>query len=197
MKFLDPNANIGELTESARQMVSRDRLLNSILTKLPTPERAEQIFNIIAKHVQAEEAGDTQATMETLVPEPIFESLPEGKSYRGHQSVSEDYARRYFGLTRKLHITNMNVDAKGAYVEMLWEGHQKNTYHGIKPVSNPKKFFLPMVVYYEVSNDGLIQRESVYYDQYLGTLSLEIIPDILSSPIRMLQLNPLLIFRRE
>lgn len=195
-KFLNPNPNLGELTESARQMVSRDKLLSSVLEKLPTAERAEQIYNVLAAHILAEEAGDTDATMATMDKNPVFESLPEGKIYQGHQSVADDYARRYYGLTRKLHITNLTVDSKGAFAEMLWEGYQKNTYVGVKPVKNAKRFFIPMVVYYEVTNEGLIKRESVYYDQYLGALSLELIPDILSSKLQLIRLNPGLLFRR-
>lgn len=195
-KFLNPNPKIGELTESARQMVSRDKLLSSILDKLPTAERAEQIYNVLAAHIIAEEAGDTEATMATMEKDPVFESLPEGKTYRGHKSVADDYSIRYSGLTRKLHITNLTVDSKGAFAEMLWEGFQKDTYKGVKPVKNGKRFFIPMVVYYEVSNRGLIQRESVYYDQYLGALSLELIPDILSNKLQLLRLNPGLFFRR-
>lgn len=196
-KFLNPKANVGELTESARQMVSRDKLLQSALDKIPTAERAEQIVKILGQHILAEEAGDTSATMATMDPNPVFESLAEGKIYSGHQSVAEDYARRYYGLTRKLHITNLTIDKKGAFAEMLWEGLQVNTYKEINPVSNPKKFFIPMVVYYEVTEQGLIKRESVYYDQYLGALSLEIIPDVLASKLQLISLNPGLLLRKS
>jgi hypothetical protein len=196
-KFLDPRAKVGDLTESARKMVSRDHLLQSVLDKIPTPERVEQIHSILVKHIEAEEAGDTDATMATMDREPVFESIVEGKTYRGHQNVAEDYARRYHGLTRKLHITNLTVDVHGACAEMLWEGVQKDNYRGFAPVSHPKKFFIPMVVYYEVNPEGLIRRESVYYDQYLGALSLEVFPDILKSKVNLLRLNPGLIFRKR
>jgi hypothetical protein len=135
--------------------------------------------------------------MATMAADPTFENMPEGKSYRGHQSVAEDYARRYSGLTRKLHLTNINVDSKGAFAEMLWEGVQKGVYHEVKPVSNATRFFIPMVVYYEVNDDGLIVRESVYYDQYLGALSLKILPDVLQNKFQLITLNPSLIFRKS
>lgn len=195
-KFLNPKADIGTLTESAKQMVSRNQLLDKILANIPTPERAQQIFSILAKHIEAEEAGDTEATMATMTKAPIFESMPEGVSYVGHQNVMEDYARRYSGLTRKLHITNIVVDNNGASAEMIWEGFQKGSYKGLKPAKNNTKFFIPMVVYYEVSNDGLIQRESVYYDQYLGSLSLEILPDVLSHKAALVAINPKLLLRK-
>lgn len=196
LKFLNPSLGVGELTESAKTMRSRDELLQSVLNSIPTPERVEQIHNILIKHIHAEEAADLDATMATLEKEPVFESMSEGKIYRGHQSVAEDYARRYYGLTRKLHITNLSVNKDGAFAEVIWEGLHKNTYKGIKPVKNAKVFNIPMVIYYEVSARGLIQRESVYYDQYLGALSLDIIPDILSSKLQLMRLNPLLLFRR-
>jgi len=179
-----------------KSMPTRNQLLKSILEKIPAPERASQIVDIVQKHIIAEENQDLDATMATLSREPIFESIPDGKTFYGHRSVADDYAIRYSGLTRKLHITNMTVDSKGAYAEMLWEGKQVGTYKNIKPVTNPKKFYLPMIVYYEVDDDGLIMRESVYYDQYLATLSLEIIPDIIHSKFRLIELNPRLIFRK-
>lgn len=195
-KFLNPAAKVAELTESGRKNLSRDRIMQSVLDKIPTADRVEQITSIILKHIDAEERNHVEDTMATLDPNPIFESIPEGAIYQGHKAVQDDYKIRYQGMTRTLHITNLTVDTNGAFAEMLWEGQQVDTYKGFKPVENAKKFFLPMIVYYEVTSQGLIKRESVYYDQYLGLLSLELIPDILKNSLDMLALNKGLIFRK-
>jgi hypothetical protein len=195
-KFLNPDANVADLTVSARKMLSRDRLLGHLLEKIPTPERVEQVFNIVAKHLDAEERRHVQDTMATLDPNPIFESVPEGIIYETHEDVQKDYEIRYDGLTRKLHVTNMVVDSSGAFAEVLWEGQQVSSYKGYAPAKNAKRFFLPMVIYYEVTQQGLIKRESVYYDYYTGLLSLEMIPHIIKEPLTMVQLNNDLVMRK-
>lgn len=97
----------------------------------------------------------------------------------------------------KRHVTNLVVDKNGCFAELMWEGTQKGSIKGFKPPKSRPKIYLPVAVYYAVNDAGLIARETVYYDQYLMMLNLDLIPDIANRSMTLTLLNPGLITRKE
>lgn len=186
------------ITVSKKMNLKRSDLTDFILDRIPAEDRAEQILNTVVTHIEAEEKNDVEATMKTMIANPVFEDIPAGVVLQGHQSIAKDYLERFASFpSMKRHITNAMVDKNGCFMELLWEGYQKGSKRGVKPTKNPPKFVLPVSVYFEVNEMGLITRETAYYDQYLGMLSLELIPDILNNKALLLMLNPGLALRLD
>lgn len=202
----DPNANdyrkylqakdIHQTTISSRNKLKREEILDTLLQRIPTRERVVQIHDTVMSHIIAEENNDIEGTMKTMVKNPVFEDAAAGLVIHGHKNVIADYTARFDSFPfLKRHVTNFMVDAKGVWVELVWEGYQKGPVRGIKPPAMPGKFVLPLAAYFEVDDDGLISRETAYYDQYLGLLGLDVLPDVLQNKKILLMLNPGLLGR--
>jgi steroid delta-isomerase-like uncharacterized protein len=190
--------NLKDLTLSMSQMPPRDQLLQQALDRVPSAARIQQIHDVVMAHTVAEETGDLDATMATLVDNPIYEDVASGKTYRGHQDVLDDYRSKYKSFpSMKRHVAQMMIDKNGCFAELMWEGRQEGAVQGIKPPKNRPKIYLPVSVYWEVNDDGKIVRETVYYDQYLMLLNLDILPDIVNKPMALALLNPGLILRKK
>jgi steroid delta-isomerase-like uncharacterized protein len=186
------------LTIAAKEMPRREDLLKRAMQRIPSQDRIEQIHNIVVAHTAAEENNDVDTTMATMIEKPIYEDVASGKTFIGHQDVMEDYRQRFQAFpSMKRHVTNMMVDSEGCFIEIIWEGEQKGVVKGLKPSANRPKLYLPVSVYYAVNHDGKIERETVYYDQYLMMLNLEIIPDIANKPVTLAMLNPGLVRRKK
>lgn len=189
---------LNSLTLSSGKMPSRDQLLEMAMNNIPSPERVQQIHDVVMAHTIAEETADLDATMATLVDKPIYEDVASGKTFVGHQDVMDDYRTKYKAFpSMARHVTNMAIDKNGCFAELVWEGAQKGSIQGLKPPTNRPKIYLPVTVYWEVNEEGKIARETVYYDQYLMLLNLDIIPDIVNKPLTLMFLNPGLMLRRE
>jgi hypothetical protein len=186
------------LTEAAKAIPAREELLENALRNIPSEDRVKQIHDTVITHLIAEETADVDLTMSTLVEKPIYEDIASGKTIVGHQDVMDDYRKKYESfpaMTR--HLTNFMVDKNGCFVELLWEGKQEGPIQGITPPKNRPKIYLPVTVYFQVNEMGKISRETVYYDQYLMFLNLDLIPDIANKPLVLALLNPGLIGRRD
>lgn len=190
--------DIHKTTLSSMKNLQRDEILENALARIPTRERAEQIYKTVMTHIIAEEQNDVETTMSTMIENPVFEDVPAGTIIQGHKNIAVDYAARFKSFpSMKRHITSFMVDAKGVFVELVWEGYQKDSVKGIKPPLNARKFVLPVAAYFDVNDAGLIERESAYYDQYIGLLGLDILPDVMAHKSVLLVLNPGLILRQD
>ena len=189
---------LNSLTIAASKLPDRSQLLDLAMANIPTPDRVEQIYKTIMAHTIAEENNDLDTTMATMVDQPIYEDVASGKTFVGHQDVLADYRAKYASFPMmKRHVTNVMVDKNGCFAELMWEGQQVGPVKGIKAPKNRPKIYLPVSVYYEVNEQGKIARETVYYDQYLMMLNLDLIPDIANNQLTLALLNPGLILRKD
>lgn len=189
---------LNNLTISASQMPKRDEWLRKLEDSIPTKERLQQIHSVVIRHTVAEEEGNLDETMATLTDKPIFEDVASGKTTVGHKDVFNDYKERYSAFPNmQRHITNMMIDNNGCFVELMWEGHQAGPIRGLSAPKNRPKIYLPNTVYFSVTEEGKISRETVYYDQYLMAMNVDIIPDIMNNPLQLAFLNPGIIARKQ
>lgn len=190
--------NVWDLTQSSQKRISRDRLVEQARNSIPSEERAIQITETVIEHIIAEEVNDVERTLATMVENPIFEDIPAGVTLQGHKDVAADYAARYVSFpSMKRHITNIMVDNNGCFTELIWEGVQKGSVRGVKPSRHPRKIYMPVLAYFEVNEQGLISRETAYYDQYIAMLNMDLIPDFLNKKFFLLMMNPGLVARLE
>ncbi|AFY00821.1 nuclear transport factor 2 family protein [Bdellovibrio bacteriovorus] len=190
--------DISKTTLSAMKKIQREEILDLALKRIPTPDRVEQIFETVMTHIVAEEQNDVEMTMSTMIENPVFEDVAAGAIIQGHKNIAADYAGRFNSFpSMKRTITNFMVDAQGVWVELIWEGYQRDSVKGVKPPKNVEKFVLPVAAYFDVNEQGLISRETAYYDQYLGLVNLDILPDVINNKALLLLVNPGLVTRLD
>ena len=191
-------SDVGALTQSSQKRLKRTAILEQVRNSIPSQERALQITETAIEHIIAEEKNDVERTLATMVENPIFEDIPAGVTLTGHKDIAADYAARYVSFpSMKRHITNIMVDNKGCFAELIWEGVQKGSVRGVKPPKHTRTIYMPVLVYFEINEQGLITRETAYYDQYIAMLNMDLIPDFLNKKAFLLMMNPGLITRLE
>jgi steroid delta-isomerase-like uncharacterized protein len=121
-----------------------------------------QNAKILIDHVNAESAFDMDATLATLTSECVFEDVPTGESYRGHEGVRAYYQEWWdaFGNTpvgSKRYTPNENC----LIVETHFVGTHRGTYRGI--AATGRAINLPVVIVVSFK-DGLMSGERFYYD---------------------------------
>jgi steroid delta-isomerase-like uncharacterized protein len=118
---------------------------------------------ILKKHVAAETAFDMQATLATLTQDCVFEDIPTGEIFRGHEGVARYYRQWWdaFGNVPTgsvLHVPS----ADSLIVETCFAGTHRGPYRGAAPSGRPIR--LPVAIFVSF-RDGLMHGERFYYDR--------------------------------
>lgn len=144
----------------------------------PAERRRAQVRDIIVEHVDAENARDMERTLATYAKGCVFDDVPTRVLFEGKKAIADSYLERfeaYPNLERI--ITRITVDDNGGVVEITMRGPQEKVYRGFPPRGGEPQE-LKIVAHFEVDADGLITRETAYYDQLAAVISLGALPDI-------------------
>jgi steroid delta-isomerase-like uncharacterized protein len=122
-----------------------------------------QNAKVLIDHVNAESAFNMEATLATLTEQCLFEDVPTGELYRGHDGVRAYYREWWdaFGNTpvgSKRYIPNENC----LIVETHFVGIHRGSYRGMAPTGRPINLPVAIVVSFK---DGLMSGERFYYDR--------------------------------
>lgn len=118
---------------------------------------------VLRRHVEAETAFDIDGTLATLAPDCVFEDVPTGERYCGHEAV-----RRYYGewwsAFRSVPKGKVRYVPAGdcLIAETRFVGQHVGVYRGIAATHRP--IDLPMAIFVSF-RDGLMQGERFYYDR--------------------------------
>ncbi|MBI5717786.1 MAG: ester cyclase [Burkholderiales bacterium] len=125
----------------------------------------EAIRDLLAAHVEAENAHDMGATLATLHPDCVFEDVALGRTYRGHAGA-EAYYRSWwdaFGLRFARgdegagHFTR-----DGAFIaEGRFQGRHVGEFLSLAATGREVNFRFVVVVGFR---DGLMAGERFFYD---------------------------------
>ena len=121
---------------------------------------------ILDAHLEAENAHNIAGTLATLTQDCLFEDVPLGQVYRGHDGA-ERYYRIWWdafsttALPETLYLTPQGV----AVAEVRFRGVHTGPFLGIEPTSREVDLPTAIVVTFR---DGLMAGERMYWD--MGTL---------------------------
>lgn len=141
-------------------------------------KRRAHVRDIIVEHVDAENARDMARTMATYAEGCVFDDVPTVVLFDGKNSIGDSYQERFeaFPNLERI-ITRMTIDDNSGVVEITMRGPQEKPYRGFPPRSGSKSE-LKIVGHFEVNDEGLITRETAYYDQLDAVIQLGALPDI-------------------
>jgi limonene-1,2-epoxide hydrolase len=139
-----------------------------------TDPRVRSNLEIVARHVTLEVAGDIEALMTTLVPEPQYNYFGVGfPGPRGYAEVKAQYEVGVGYGTNRLEFELCRVVADASAV--VTEGTFRHAYTGalVRQMGTPHESSLdpdgwylaeyPAIVVWPIGEDGLIQGENVYF----------------------------------
>ena len=147
-------------------------------TATDTEKRRAHVRDIIVEHVDAENARDMDRTMATYAEGCVFGDVPTETLFEGKQAIADSYQDRFDAFPKlERIITRMTVDDNSGVVEITMRGPQEKPYRGFPPRTNQNQE-LKIVGHFEVNAEGLITRETAYYDQLAAVVQLGALPDI-------------------
>lgn len=153
-------------------------------TATPLERRRAQVRDVVVEHVDAENARDMDRTLATYAEQCVFDDVPTGKLFRGKAAIAASYRERFEAFPRlERIITRLTVDEHGAVVEITMRGEQEGVYRGFPP--RPGVQELAIIGHFEVDDQGLITRETAYYDQLAAAVALGAMPDLGTSRGRL------------
>jgi steroid delta-isomerase-like uncharacterized protein len=118
--------------------------------------------HILKKHVAAETAFDMQATLATLTADCVFEDMPSGESYQGHEGVARYYREWWQAFGNVPANSVLYVPSPDRLiVETQFVGTHRSVYRGVAPSGRPIR--LPVAIFVSF-RDGLMSGERFYYD---------------------------------
>jgi steroid delta-isomerase-like uncharacterized protein len=118
---------------------------------------------VLKKHVAAETAFDLQATLATLTEDCLFEDVPSGEAFLGHEGVARYYREWWsaFGNVPSGSVRHV-PSADCLIVETHFVGTHRGAYRGAAATGRPIHLPVAIVVRFR---DGLMQGERFYYDR--------------------------------
>lgn len=123
-----------------------------------SPERAAQIEKVVREHIRAEGFGDIEAAINTYADEAVYEDRSQGIRRYGKEEIAKYYRLRDKKYPRKRAILDrIYFDEQGATIELTIV---------VLPTeeTNYKVKSFPMIVHYNVNDEGLITEERSMYD---------------------------------
>ena len=120
---------------------------------------------LVVRHVGAENAHDLAATLATLHPDCVYEDVPTGRVFQGHEGARRFYEEWWTGLN--LAVTprsegKLYWSDDGVHIaESCFRGRHLGPFLGIAPTGREVEFRFAVFVTFR---DGLIAGEKFYYD---------------------------------
>jgi steroid delta-isomerase-like uncharacterized protein len=117
---------------------------------------------ILYRHVKAETAFDMEATLATLTQDCVFEDMPTGEAYHGHEGVRRYYTEWWQAFGNVPSGSKQYVPSEHCLiVETTFVGTHQGVYRGLPATGRSIRLPVMIVVNF---NDGLMSGERFYYD---------------------------------
>jgi steroid delta-isomerase-like uncharacterized protein len=118
---------------------------------------------VLHKHVAAETAFDIEATLATLTNDCLFEDVPSGSTYSGHDGVRAYYQEWWSAFGNLPSGSRLYAPADDfLIVETRFVGRHVGAYGGLAP--SGQNIDLPVAIFVSF-RDGLMAGERFYYDR--------------------------------
>ncbi len=124
----------------------------------------DEMRAVLQEHVDAENAHDRARVLATYADDgPEFEDVPTGRRFTGDDEIIGNYRNLWDGfpsLVRRIDRWTFGDDA--CVIELTLSGTQDGEYRGIAPTG--RRLDLRIIAHFEFDANGLIKRETAYYD---------------------------------
>lgn len=117
--------------------MSDPRLSEQLALEL-APDAYDEIRSAWLKHSRGEEARDLGAVMETLVVDCVYEVVPLGQRWEGHEGARAFYREMFEALPDvKFTVTDIVIGPQGAFQISNLQGTQQGFWGGLPPTDRP------------------------------------------------------------
>ncbi len=146
-----------------------------------TPELYQTIRALWVKHSKAEEARDVQGLIDTLSPACVYEIVPTGQRWEGHEGARQFY-ETFLGAFPDVDfdMTDIVIGPQGVFEVAQMTGTHRGHWAGMAPTGRPVRLLI--LIHFPWSpQDRRFTGERIYYDRaaLIGQLQAE---DVSSRP---------------
>lgn len=148
------------MSASAPHANIRDRLALDV-----TPELYKQIKRLWIKHSIAEDARDLQGLIDTLSEDCVYEIMPTGQRWEGHDGARTFYTT-FLGAFPDVHfdLTDIVIGPQGVIEVADMTGTHRGEWAGMAPTGQPVK--LQIIIYFPWNAQAaLFSGEKVWFDR--------------------------------
>jgi steroid delta-isomerase-like uncharacterized protein len=118
---------------------------------------------VLKKHVAAETAFDLHATLATLTADCVFEDMPSGETFHGHDGVARYYREWWDAFGNVPADSVLYVPSPDRLiVETQFVGTHRGVFRGAAPSGSPIRLAVAIFVSFR---EGLMCGERFYYDR--------------------------------
>lgn len=137
----------------------RDRLALNV-----TPELYDKIRALWISHSKAEDARDLQGLVDTLSPNCVYEILPTGQRWEGHDGARTFYTT-FLGAFPDVvfNLTDIVIGPQGVIEVATMTGTHLGEWNGMAPTG--QKVEMQIIIHFPYNHETeLFDGEKVYFD---------------------------------
>lgn len=130
-----------------------------------TPELYQTIRALWIKHSKAEDARDLQGLIETLAPDCVYEIIPTGQRWEGHDGARNFYLS-FLGAFPdvKFTLTDIVIGPQGVIEVTEMAGTHKGPWAGMAPTG--RRVQLQIIIHFPWDpRAGKFAGERIYFDR--------------------------------
>ena len=130
-----------------------------------TPELYSQIRALWVKHSKAEDARDLQGLLETLAPDCVYEIVPTGQRWEGHEGARSFYLS-FLGAFPdvKFDMSDIVIGPQGVFEVTTMRGTHRGPWAGMPPTE--RRVALQIVIHFPWNRARQkFAGECIYFDR--------------------------------
>lgn len=130
-----------------------------------TPEQYQSIRGLWIRHSKAEDARDVQGLIETLSPDCVYEIVPTGERWEGHEGARRFYAT-FLGAFPDVtfDMTDIVIGPQGVFEVTQMTGTHRGPWSGMAP--SEKTVRLLILIHFPWNpHECRFAGERIYYDR--------------------------------
>ncbi len=130
-----------------------------------SPEEYAKIRRLWIKHSIAEDGRDLQGLIDTLAPDCVYEIVPTGQRWEGHDGARNFYTT-FLGAFPDVHfdLADITIGPQGVFEVADVTGTHEGTWMGVPATG--KKLNFQVIIYFPWNPQaGLFAGERIWYDR--------------------------------
>lgn len=130
-----------------------------------TPELYQTIRALWTKHSKAEDARDLNGLIETLAPDCVYEIIPTGQRWEGHEGATQFYSS-FLGAFPdvKFNMSDIVIGPQGVIEVTEMTGTHRGPWAGVAPTG--RRVHLQIIIHFPWDPQaGKFAGERIYFDR--------------------------------